>query len=142
MFVRQLHHSQLQLSASRLCWARSWCFCLCIGNAWLVCACASMNGSTTNRGRCITPWDPLHFLALITVVKRPSRVVIPVAFTPKISAGVHRDHFQDTSATRTLVAHLSHLLGFNFGHSYFFKCTRYSQTRIVSAHHHGFHHAG
>ena len=73
---------------------------------------------TTRRGRCITPSDPLHDLALITVVKRPSRVVIPVASTPKISAGVHRDHFQDTSATRTLVAHLSHLLDFNVGHSF------------------------
>ena len=75
-------------------------------------------------------------------MKRLSRVVVPVASTPEVSAGVNRDHFQDTSAARTLVAHLSHPLGFNVGRSYFFVGIRYSQTRNVSAQDHRFHHAG
>ena len=82
-------------------------------------------------GRDIPPSDPLHDLGLISVVKRPSRVVISAASTTKVSAGTNRHHVQDTRAMETLLAQLSHLLGFNMEHSCFFVGIPYLETRTV-----------
>ena len=82
-------------------------------------------------GRYIPPSDPLHDLGLISIVKGPSRVVISAASTTTVSAGTNRNHVQDTRAMETLVAHLSHLLGFKMEHSFFFVGIPCVQTRTV-----------
>ena len=68
---------------------------------------------TSNRGRHITRPDPLHDVALISVATTPFRVVISAVSTPTVSVGASRNHVHDSSAMRTLLAHLSYLLGFN-----------------------------
>ena len=82
-------------------------------------------------GRYIPPSDPLHDLGLISVVKRPSGVVISTASTTTVSAGTNRHHVQDTRAMETLLAQLSHLIGFNMEHSCFFVGIPYLETRTV-----------
>ena len=79
----------------------------------------------------MTPSDPSHDLAPISIIKRPSRVVISVPSTPTVSTGTYRHHVQDTSAMETLLADLSHLLGFKKEDSCFFVCNPFLQTRAV-----------
>ena len=82
-------------------------------------------------GKVHPPSDPLYDLGLISVVKRPSRVIVSAASTTTVSAGTNRHHVQDTSAMRTLLTHVSHLLCFNVEHSCFFVDIPCVQTRTV-----------
>ena len=61
----------------------------------------------------------------------PLRVVISAASATTVSAGTNRNHVQDTRAMETLLAHLSHLLGFKMEHSFFFVGIPCVQTRTV-----------
>ena len=96
---------------------------------------------TSNRGRHITPPDPLHDVALISVATTPFRVVISGASTPTVSVGANRNHVHDSSAMWTLLAHLSHLLGFSIVSSCFFVGIPCLQTRTVSPWYDSCHHS-